>query len=139
MTTPALPTLAEVQAFFQRFVENQKQIHEKFTQAVKNKSAQKLQAADPSKQSKLEESQKKYHQKLQLCCDNLKKQSDVGQKLFEDSKNIKKEASPETIQLLTDFQAQMTSLQKDWEKVQGEIAPLEQEIIGLLPKETKVK
>ena len=33
----------------------------------------------------------------------------------------------------------MTSLQKDWEKVQGEIAPLEQEIIGLLPKETKVK
>lgn len=139
MTTPSLPTLAEVQAFFQRFVENQKQIHEKFNQAVKNKTAQKLKAADPAQQNKLEEVQKNYHQKLQECCDNLKKQSDIGEKLFEDSKKIQKEASPETIKLLTDFQTHMTELQKDWEKVQGEVAALEKELVSLLPKETKVQ
>ncbi len=139
MTTPTLPTLAEVQAFFQRFVENQKQIHEKFTQAVKNKSAQKLTADNPAQQDHLEELQKQYHQKLQECCNNLKKQSDIGQNLFEDSKKIQKEASPETIKLLTDFQNHMSVLQKEWEKVQGEIEPLEKEIVSLLPKETKVK
>ena len=138
MTAPTLPSLEEVQAFFKRFVENQTKVYETFKRAVQNKIQLKATADDPLKQKEIEKKQKKYHKKLKQSCDNLKKQCEVGEQMFEDSKKIQKEASPDAVKLLKNFQDHIDSLHKEWEVLKRDVSLLENEITSLLPPDVKV-
>ncbi len=139
MNAPALPSLEEVQNFLKKYIENQKKIYENFLRAVNNKSREILTADDPKKQAKLEKLLKKYHKYLKKGCDNLKKQCETGEKLFEDSQKLEKEASSQTIKILSRFQDKINSLNKEWDKIKIEVSLLENEIVSLIPPQIKAQ